>query len=320
MTTVTAAPVVAANELARDAQIFEYSKAANPIKSGSTPRIPVKKFLANLYASGKSRVIPLDLSADLHVPYPATSPSLLASFVRIKKGDSVKTSPNASSEVLYVIQGSGHSEIATGLKGESGTITWHAGDFLALPGIEATHFADQDTAFYMVDDSPLFAYLGVRKAEARFKPTLYTRESVMAELDAARNDPDASKRSRVSILLANKHFQQTMTITHSLWTMFGVVSPATRQLPHRHQSVALDFVVDAQPGAYTLLGPELNEEGTIKDATRVDWVKGAAFVTPPGYWHEHVNASSADAYVMPIQDAGLHTYLRTLDIQFYQED
>ncbi len=29
---------------------------------------------------------------------------------------------------------------------------------------------------------------------------------------------------------------------------------------------------------------------------------------------------TADAFVMPIQDAGLHTYLRTLDIQFYQED
>ena len=43
---------------------------------------------------------------------------------------------------------------------------------------------------------------------------------------------------------------------------------------------------------------------------------GAAFVTPPGYWHSHHNESGADAYVLPIQDAGLHTYLRTLDILF----
>ena len=28
------------------------------------------------------------------------------------------------------------------------------------------------------------------------------------------------------------------------------------------------------------------------------------------------NESGADAYVLPIQDAGLHTYLRTLDIAF----
>jgi gentisate 1,2-dioxygenase len=188
-----------------------------------------------------------------------------------------------------------------------------------LPGLEAIHFADADSSFYVVNDSPLFAYLGAQRAKARFSPTLYTREAVMAELEKAKKDPLAARRSRVSVLLANQNFDQTMTITHTLWTMFGVVAPGTRQLPHRHQSVAVDFVVDAQPGAYTLLGPELLADGAIKDPVRVDWVKGAAFVTPPGYWHEHVNASSAEAFVLPIQDAGLHTYLRTLDIQFFKD-
>jgi gentisate 1,2-dioxygenase len=98
--------------------------------------------------------------------------------------------------------------------------------------------------------------------------------------------------------------------------MFGSIAPDARQLAHRHQSVALDFVVDAKPGVYTLLGSELNEDGTIQDPLRIDWVKGAAFVMPPGYWHEHVNESGAEAIVMPIQDAGLHSYLRTLDIRF----
>ncbi len=310
----TALPLIPASRLAQDAQIFEYSKAANPIESGSTPRIPIKTFSADLYTTGPSRIVPLDLSAELGTAYPATGPSLLASFVRIQAGEKLTTAPNASSEFFFVIRGRGHSETA------EGSIAWKAGDFVALPGIEAIHSADEETAFYMVNDSPLFAYLGARKAESRFQPTVYTREAVLAELDAARNDPEASTRSRMSVLLANKNFEQTMTITHTLWTMFGVILPGTRQLPHRHQSVALDFVIDAKPGVYTLLGPELNEDGTIKDAIRVDWVAGSAFVTPPGYWHEHVNASGEDAYVMPIQDAGLHTYLRTLDIQFYKED
>ena len=314
MNTETAAPIIPTAKLTQDAQIFEYSKAANPIESGATPAIPIKQFSAELYASGKSRFIPLDLSAELRTPYPATGPSLLASFVRIRAGENLASAPDASSEFFYVIAGAGRTETA------EGSIAWKAGDFVALPGLEAIHHADSDTAFYLVNDSPLFAYLGAQRASARFQPTVYSRETVIAELEAAKNDPLASKRSRVSVLLANKNFQQTMTITHTLWTMFGVVSPSTRQLPHRHQSVALDFVVDAKPGAYTLLGPELNDDGTIKDAIRVDWVKGAAFVTPPGYWHEHVNASGADAYVMPIQDAGLHTYLRTLDIQFFEED
>jgi hypothetical protein len=43
---------------------------------------------------------------------------------------------------------------------------------------------------------------------------------------------------------------------------------------------------------------------------------GAAFVTPPGLWHSHHNESGRPARILPIQDAGLHTYLRSLDIRF----
>ncbi len=308
------AAVLSEQELTADVRFYEYSKAANPIDSGATPRIPVREFGAGLYAAGPSREVKLDLSAELGVGYPATGPGLLARFVRVNRGESLRTAPVASSEVFYVIRGRGYSEV------ESGAIEWKAGDFVALPGLAAEHWAQEDTAFYAVDDSPLYAYLGARQAKARFAPTVYGRERVLAELEAARTDPEAGTRSRVSVLLANVNFEQTMTITHTMWTMFGVVAPGTRQLPHRHQSVALDFVVEARPGAYTLLGPELDAAGNIKDPVKVEWATGAAFVTPPGWWHEHVNASGTDAYVMPVQDAGLHTYLRTLDIQFFQED
>lgn len=314
MPTETAAPPIPAASVTRDAEIFEYSKAANPVRSGATPAIPIRQFSPDLYATGDSRFVPLDLSAELRTPYPATGPGLLASFMRIRRGESLTSATHATSEFFYVIAGEGRTE--TG----GGSIAWKTGDFMALPGLEAAHFADSDSALYRVDDSPLLAYLGAQKVRARFQPTLYSREAVMEQLELAKDDPLSAKRSRVSVLLANKNFAQTMTVTHTLWAMFGVVAPGTRQLPHRHQSVAVDLVVDAQPGAYTLLGPGLAEDGTIQDAVRVEWIKGAAFVTPPGYWHEHVNASSAPAYVLPIQDAGLHTYLRTLDIQFFQED
>jgi gentisate 1,2-dioxygenase len=39
-------------------------------------------------------------------------------------------------------------------------------------------------------------------------------------------------------------------------------------------------------------------------------------VTPPGLWHSHHNESGLPAHILPIQDAGLHTYLRTLNILF----
>jgi len=62
MNTAISAKVIPATALTQDAEIFEYSKAADPISSGATPRIPVKTFSSELYASGATRVVPLDLS------------------------------------------------------------------------------------------------------------------------------------------------------------------------------------------------------------------------------------------------------------------
>lgn len=84
--------------------------------------------------------------------------------------------------------------------------------------------------------------------------------------------------------------------------------------------MALDLCVSAAAqGVYTLMGPELDEEGWVKDPIRLDWATGACFVTPPGWWHSHHNDSAEDAWVLPLQDAGLHTHMRTLDIQFSAE-
>jgi gentisate 1,2-dioxygenase len=88
------------------------------------------------------------------------------------------------------------------------------------------------------------------------------------------------------------------------------------QAPHRHQSVAVELVVDAKPGCYTMVGKSLDKHGHVADGQRFDWHPHSVFVTPPGLWHSHHNESGHPAHILPIQDAGLHTYLRTLDIRF----
>ncbi len=120
------------------------------------------------------------------------------------------------------------------------------------------------------------------------------------------------------MLLANKNFTQTETVTPVLWAMYGVLPTGAIQLPHHHQSAALDLIIDCQPGCYTLLGESLDKEGNIVNPVRADWRNASAFVTPPGWWHAHYNESDADAHLLPIQDAGLqtHMHMRTLDIQF----
>jgi gentisate 1,2-dioxygenase len=178
------------------------------------------------------------------------------------------------------------------------------------------HYSEGEAGLYWVHDAPLLRYLGVSPNVERFKPTLFEYSKAASKLESIANDPVNSKANRVSVLLANKNFPQTRTVTHTLWAMFGLLPAGKVQYPHRHESVALDFVVDCKPGCYTMIGTELDEAGMIKNGVREDWAPGASFVTPPGYWHSHHNESGADAHVLPIQDAALHTYLRTLEITF----
>lgn len=299
----------------RDGEYFEYTRAANPMGAGLITKVPSATFPSRLHEPGPSRIVPLDLSQELRCDGPATSPALCANFVCLRPDEPVTTSPNATSEMYYVIRGCGRTRVG------GRDLSWEEGDFFTLPaGSAAVHGAQRDAALYWVHDEPLLRYLGVTASAPRFEPTLYPRDRAAAELHKVEQDPVATKRSRVSVLLANRHFGQTRTITHVLWTMFGVLPPEATQLPHRHESVALDFIIDCEPGCYTLIGRDLDEHGHILHPRRSDWEPGSAFVTPPGLWHSHHNESGAPAHLIPIQDAGLHTYLRTLDIHFFHED
>jgi gentisate 1,2-dioxygenase len=302
-------------EWAEDARYFEYSKAANPIGAGHVPQVPIVQFGPELYQDEPTGVVPLDLSKELGiVDGEATSPALLANFLRIRAGEQIDTSPNATSQLYYVMHGRGFAAINGHLVG------WEKGDFLTLPaGSNAVFYADADATMYWVHDEPLLRYLGADATRPRFRPTKFRAADVAAKLQDIASRPGANEKSRVSVLLANANQEQTLTITHVLWAMFGVLPAGQEQRPHRHQSVALDLILDAPPsGCYTLLGTRLDARGDIADPNRVDWQAGGAFITPPGMWHAHYNETDTPAHLIPVQDAGLQTHLRSLDIKFTQ--
>ncbi len=290
-----------------DARFYEYTAAANP----RVPAIPFAVLPAALHQQGETRIVPFDLADKLGTAYPATSPNLLASFLRIRIGETLSTQAAATSQMFYVIRGAGKS------KASFGAIDWSEGDLFVVPmGAEMDHTATSDAALYWVSDEPLLAYLGVQPGVPRFKPTLFRRERMLAELELVKQQPGAAERNRMGILLGNAATPQTLTLTHVLWSLLNVLPAGATQKPHRHNSVALDLCVDAQPGTYTLIGESIDDQGRIIAPTRADWLPGAVFVTPPGLWHSHHNETGHDAVVLPIQDAGLHTYQRTLDIRF----
>ncbi|MGJ0507758.1 MAG: hypothetical protein ACR652_11640 [Methylocystis sp.] len=293
-----------------DALFYDYSSAANPIVQKIISPVPYQSFSPSFFESGQSCVLPLDVSAKLGCEGPATSPALCANFVRIAHG-SLKTRAAATSQLFYIHRGVGRTDAC----GQS--LSWEAGDLIVLPAHDhALHHCEGEAAIYWVHDAPLLRYLGVSATTPRFNPTLYKRARTEAELTDIIHDERKATANRISVLLANAAFPQTRTVSQTLWAMYGLLPAGKSQLPHRHESVAIDFVADCKPGVYTLIGQELDESGWIRNPHREDWVPGASFITPPGYWHSHHNESGADAHVLPIQDAGLQEYLRTLEIKF----
>jgi len=293
-----------------DSRIYEYMSAANP----NMAPVPVLVHPSSLHESGPTRIIPFDLSEYMNTPYPATSPNLMASFIRLNPSESVDSSAMATSQAFYVIRGAGRTS------SEFGDIEWAEGDLFVLPATSspATHSGIADSALYWITDEPLLRYLGVRPDVQKFQVTLFRKERMLAEVERIKHQPGAEHRNRLGILLGNKITEDsTKTLTHTLWSLLNMLPANEAQPPHRHNSVALDLCVSAESsGVYTLMGPELDDNGWVKDPIRCDWKNGAVFVTPPGWWHSHHNETGTPAWVLPMQDAGLYTYQRTLDIQF----
>src|SRR6201987_3419264 len=140
---------------ADDARYFEDSKAANPIGSGAAPQAPIKQVGPEVYTDQPTGVVPLDLSRELGINTgAATSPALLANFLRIRAGEQIDTSPNATSQLFYVLYGRGFAAVnGRVVKGEKG-------DFFTLPaGTLSVFHAEADAAMYWVHDEPLLRYL-----------------------------------------------------------------------------------------------------------------------------------------------------------------
>jgi len=301
-----------ASALTENALYAEYTKAVDPQRSGIINKVPFYNFSSSLHETGESAIHPLDISSSLGIPGPATSPCLCANFIRLLKNTSLKTTHNASSELFYVINGAGYS-LFEGIK-----IPWQKGDFVVVPtGKNIEHFGvNEESSLYLIHDQPLLDYLGVTPYKQKFKPTLFTNEKSKKELNQVKREGNAVNRSRISVILVNKAMDQTLSASHTMWAMLGVLPKEASQLAHRHQSVALDLILDCKPGCYTLVGDKIDNKGNIINPIREEWKPNSAFITPPGLWHAHFNESGQDVNFIPIQDAGLHIYLRTLDIKF----
>lgn len=261
----------------------------------------------------------IDFADIYHVTYKATSPNLLASFIKIGKMNSYNKTLefadsclNASSHLFYVIKGD--CEIC--LNANEIFDVSCGGIFIAphFECIDITNKTDEDLLIYYINDSPLLNYLGSKASDRIFLPSFYSKDYLLNNLEKLSNP----NNNRKGILLSNKDTEKigTNTITPVLWALYNELPPHAKQRPHKHNSVALDLcILSKDPeNIYTLLGDELDENGDIVNPKKIHWREGEMFITPPGLWHSHHNDSNTYSYILPIQDAGVLLYQRILGI------
>lgn len=256
-----------------------------------------------------------------------TTPNLFARYFTFNnKSDTlVDNLSEATSHEYYVVQGSGKTIIKN--KGRPIEIKWNKGDVFTIPftSDKVTHVAFEDqTMFFTVDDSPLVKFLNCKPAECRFLPCHFKNDDMLKQIDIFNKQDGADKRNRNGILLTNNQMvdEKLNTLTHTMWSLLNSINANTIQKAHRHNSIAIDLCIDVDEEAsnkgqvYTLMGKTLDNNNNIVDPVKMVWKKNSTFTTPPGWWHSHHNESDKPAWVFPVQDAGLHTYMRTLNIQF----
>tara|TARA_Y100000389_G_scaffold178371_1_gene191490 strand:+ start:5476 stop:6342 length:867 start_codon:yes stop_codon:yes gene_type:complete len=253
------------------------------------------------------------------------TPNLFAEYLTLRKNqliyDNLKC---ATSHEYFVLEGSGKTIIKSS---PENIITWNKGDVFILPyeTNDVVHLSFEDnTIIFTANDSPILEYLNCKPICPKFLPTHFLNSDIMKKLNNLRCDPEVNSKNRNGILLTTDHMmkEKLNTLTHTMWSLYNFIPPNTIQPPHRHNSVAIDLCVDIDEETsnkgliYTLMGKKLDENNKILNPIKMVWKKHHSFVTPPGWWHSHHNESDTTAYVFPVQDAGLHTYMETLDISF----
>jgi gentisate 1,2-dioxygenase len=288
-----------------------------PVEQGfniARPALEPQAFVAEAaraFADGTpTGFIVLDLSSVLGTSRPATTPFMLARYARIRRGEALSCALAASGEIWAVLQGSG-----TLVRADE-SLSWQAGDMLALPGgIASTWRADDDAVLWLVTDEPALAFLSVRPEAPEHAPietTHYRHDAIARELRALYDRPMAPDTPGRALFMASARTERLGTCLPAMTLTLNAVRPGEAQRPHRHNAAALVLALREGRCASTIGGRTL------------PWTEHVTLLTPAGAPHDHRNAPKDGgavedrdiALALIVQDGGLHYHGRTMGFSF----
>jgi gentisate 1,2-dioxygenase len=296
-------PTRVESEFTRRARYFSSAEGFNLKR----PRVPAQVFAAEretaLDPSTPTGLIPLDLSGQLEIDFPATTPLILARYAKLRAGEKLETNFAASGEIYYVITGGGES--AWGAE----ALAWEAGDIFCLGGSQAvTHRArERDCLLWIVTNEPELAFERARPpapGEAPIQPVHYPAAEIRRQLELVHRLPPDQTMTGKAVTFSSLALARQRTCLPTLALAMNSLLPGESQRPHRHNAVAVTLVV-AGTKCHSLVGDR-----------RIDWQPHAVMITPPADVHSHHNEGDRLALFLIVQDGGLHYHCRTMGFSY----
>lgn len=252
---------------------------------------------------------PLDLAGALGTDYAATTPFMLARYVRVRKGDRLDYAFAASGEMWMVLRGTGT------LRRDGDMLEYRDKDMFALPGgIASSWQAREDSVLWVTTDEPTLAFEGVRPevtARAPIEATHYRADDIARELRTLYDRPMGPDTPGRALFMASERTEKLGTCLPSMTLTLNAVRPGEAQRLHRHNAAAIVLALHEAKCVSTIGGRTF------------PWTQYVTLLTPAGAEHDHRNATTRGAVTdddialaLIVQDGGLYYYGRTMGFAF----
>ncbi len=296
-----AAPKTAAQ---RTARYFNTGNAFNI----QLPPVPDHAFTAEparaLNPDTPTGLIDCDLSAQLQIPVPATTPLSLVRYARIRAGESLNTDFAASGVIVYVMVGSGQT-----ICGDE-QVDWNPGDVFVLPGGIAHHYRaapGADAVLWIVTNEPQLAFEHLRAPVGGDAPTPvvhYPADEIERQIELIYDVGRGQDIAGSALIFSSERQEAIRNVLPTLTVAMNSLPPGVAQRPHRHNSMAVALIIRGD-GCFSMI-----------DGKRKAWSQWATTITPPVAVHSHHNEGDQRAMFLIVQDGGIYYYTRAMGFSF----
>jgi gentisate 1,2-dioxygenase len=135
-----------------------------------------------------------------------------------------------------------------------------------------------------------------------FTPFVWSYAQAKGALDAAGRLINTELAERRNLILQNP--AEGYATSRTIVAAYQMIMPGEKARSHRHTPNALRLIIDAEPGAYTIVNGE-----------RLSMLPGDVVLTPNWCWHGHGNDSRACAYWLDVLDVPL---VQLLEPMFFE--